>query len=310
MLKRYFLLAYLLVVALIAALGADMVTSYISAKLTMPVSLKPAQVSGAADRPTPMAPADYAIIAERNIFNANPPKEAPEPPKEPSPPVQQEIQATQLQLKLVGIAAGADDQAYAIIEDLTKRGTQALYQVGDTIQNVVIAEIRSTCVLFNRGGQYEVLCFQHDGVETKGPQSRQPPPPPVTSQSQDDGGIVRVDGATWRVNRELLMEQFGNFGNLSAQARFMPYAVQGQPQGFQLVRLVPGSFLQKIGLQNGDVLQRVNGLSINSAAEALQAFQQLQNEATVRLEVLRQSDKTVQPLSPTKCVNEKALLLT
>jgi len=157
---------------------------------------------------------------------------------------------------------------------------------------VVIAEIRPTCVLFDRGGQYEVLCFQHDGAETRGVQSRHPPSPPVASQSQSDGGIVRVDGATWRVNRELILEQLGDFGNLSAQARFMPYAVQGQPQGFQLVRLVPGSFLQKIGLQNGDVLQRVNGLSVNSPAEALQAFQQLQNEAKVRLEVLRQNRAT------------------
>jgi general secretion pathway protein C len=292
MLKRYFWLAHLLIVTLIAALGADMVKSYISARLTTPVSRKPAQVSGTPDRPTPTASADYAIIAERNIFNANPPKDAPEPPKEPPPPVNTEIQATQLQLKLVGTVAGANNQDYAIIEDLTRRGAQALYQVGDTIQNVVIAEIRPTCVLFDKGGQYESLCFQHDGAEAKGAQGRQPLPPPATSQSQGDGGIVRVDAATWRISRGLILEQFGNFGNLSAQARFMPYAVQGQPQGFQLVRLVPGSFLQKIGLQNGDVVQRVNGLSVNSPAEALQAFQQLQNEATVRLEVLRQNRAT------------------
>jgi general secretion pathway protein C len=50
--------------------------------------------------------------------------------------------------------------------------------------------------------------------------------------------------------------------------------------------------LQKIGLQAGDVIQKVNGLSLNSPAEALQAFQQLQNESTVRLELLRRNRST------------------
>jgi type II secretory pathway component PulC len=36
----------------------------------------------------------------------------------------------------------------------------------------------------------------------------------------------------------------------------------------------------------------VNGLTINSPAESLQAFQQLQNESTVRLEILRRNRAT------------------
>jgi type II secretory pathway component PulC len=51
----------------------------------------------------------------------------------------------------------------------------------------------------------------------------------------------------------------------------MPYMVQGQPQGFRLTTVVSGSLLQKIGLQAGDVLQKVNDLTINSPAEAMQA---------------------------------------
>jgi general secretion pathway protein C len=72
----------------------------------------------------------------------------------------------------------------------------------------------------------------------------------------------------------------------------MPYLVQGQPRGFRLTTIVPGSLLQKIGLQAGDVIQKVNGLTINSPAESLQAFQQLQNESTVRLEILRRNRAT------------------
>jgi general secretion pathway protein C len=288
MLKRYFWLVYVLLVTLIAMLGADMVKSYLSARLAAPRPLEPTQTSTTPQRPTQTAFADYQIISERHIFDANPPKEAPpEPEKEPAPVVPP-IQATQLQLKLVGTVAGVNNQYFAIIEDGSKRGAQAVYQIGDMVQNVLLAEIRHTCVLLDKGGQYESLCFQQEESEGAAGQTSALPPTEPTP-AEDDSGIVRVDAATWRLNRDMVLTQFGNFGNLSAQARGMPYIVQGQPRGFRLLRLVPGSFLQKIGLQAGDVIQKVNGLTMNSPAEALQAFQQLQNESTVRLELLRRN---------------------
>jgi general secretion pathway protein C len=85
------------------------------------------------------------------------------------------------------------------------------------------------------------------------------------------------------------MENFANLGALSTQARVVTHMVQGQMSGFRLTQLKPGSLLQQIGLQNGDVLQKVNGLDIHSPQEALQAYQQLQNEGTVRINILRQN---------------------
>jgi general secretion pathway protein C len=291
MLKRYFWLVYLLLVTLIAAVGADMVKSYISAKLVAPRALEPAQTSTTPQLPTPTAAADYQVIGARNLFDANPPKEAPpEGVKEPEP-VAQALQATQLQLKLVGTVAGVNKQYFAIIEDMSKRGVQAVYHIGDIVQNALIVEIRRMCVVLDKGGQYESLCFQQDETETT-PGQTSSLAPAQTAQEGDDNGITRIDEATWRLSRDMVLEQFGNFGNLSAQARGMPYLVQGQPRGFRLTTIVPGSLLQKIGLQAGDVIQKVNGLTINSPAEALQAFQQLQNESTVRLEILRRNRAT------------------
>ena len=114
-------------------------------------------------------------------------------------------------------------------------------------------------------------------------------------QAQSDTGstgIVRVDPGTWRVSREIILENFANVGSLSSQATVTPYMVRGQQQGFRLMQLKAGSVLQQIGLQNGDVLQKVNGLDIHSPQEALQAYQQLQTEATVRLNILRNNRQT------------------
>jgi general secretion pathway protein C len=236
---------------------------------------------------------DYAIIAKRNIFNANPPGETPAPSLPPPQVAQTEIEKTELELRLVGTVVEADNRRYAIIEDLKQRGVQALYQVGDAIQTALIAEIQPKCVVLDERGHYESLCFPQQDAE--GGQEGGPSSAALSSSTPQDvgdgSGIVRIDNATWQVSRET-MEQFSNLGALSSQARLMPYMVQGEPQGFRLTRLQQDSVLQKIGLQNGDVLQKVNGLSITSPDDALRAYQFLQQEGTVRLEILRSNRPT------------------
>jgi general secretion pathway protein C len=295
MLQRYFWVAYLVLVTLAAALAANMTVSYIGAKLTTPVAFEPELADQAPPQHTRLAQADYAIITERNIFNANPPSNDPKPVEVQPPPVApQPIQETQLQLKLAGTVVGAQRQYNAIIEDLTQRGSQALYQVGDAIQNARIAEILPKCVVFDKRGTYERLCFPQADPSSNG-QDRDTRTSsqlaPADSESEDED-IVQVDNATWRVSRDLMQEHFANPVTLSSQARVTPYIVQGERQGFRLSRLQPNSLLQRIGLQHGDVLQKVNGQGITSTGDVLQAYQQLQQAGTVRLEILRQNRPT------------------
>jgi general secretion pathway protein C len=291
MVQRYFWLAYLILITLAAALSANMATSYIGAKLSTPSVQEPTPNHTIAAPPTPVAPVDYAIIAKRNIFNAKPPGDTPAPPPTPPPPEPAEIQETELQLKLVGTVAGGDNQAFAIIEDLKQRGAQMVYRIGDAVQTALLVEIQAKCVVLDEGGRYESLCFPQQDVTDGGaaakPSSSALPPPPQTGED----GIVRIDNATWRVSRETI-EQFSNIGMLSTQARITPYMVQGQPQGFRLTRLKADSILQKIGLRNGDVLQKVNGLSVTSPEDTLRAYQQLQQGGTLRLEILRSNRPT------------------
>ena len=79
--KRYFWLLYLLLVTVAAALAAEIVNAYISAQLAAP--LKPTQTqasrtSGPLAQKAPLT--HYEVINKRNIFNATPPSDTPEPP--------------------------------------------------------------------------------------------------------------------------------------------------------------------------------------------------------------------------------------
>jgi general secretion pathway protein C len=299
MLKRYFWLAYLLLVTCAAVMTAGIAKGYVTMWLSAPSARPPARISGTtAPAVQRMALADYAIISERNLFNANPPSSDPAPAAEVKP-VEEVVQPTQRRLRLVGIVAGdLPPQQYAIIEDLERSGTQDIYQVGDVVQQAAIIDIRPDCVLLDTRRQHEKLCFDYD--EHTGDTNGRPAPPHGPGARGDsaaavdepgDGDVVRVDQGTWRVNRDLIMEQFADLGTLSRQVRVTPHSIQGKPSGFRLTRLRPG-LLRRIGLINGDVLQRVNGLDINSPEEALKAYQVIQSEPTVRLEILRRNSPT------------------
>lgn len=295
MLKRYFWLVYVILVTGAAVMAADITTAYLEMRLSQPTVRPPVR------HRTPGAPAanrmgltEYAVISGRNLFNGN-------PPSEQNPPVVKAVtvEPTQLRLRLIGVVAGISQrQQYAIIEDLQRGGEQDLYQIGDVVQQAAIIDIRSECVLLDTRRQQEKLCFDNDmAPSTNG--SGEPPArrrgsrsePDSSAEAAADGEIVRVDQGTWRVDRNLITDQFADLGTLSRQVRVVPHTIQGRPSGFRLTRLRPG-LLQRIGLLNGDVLQKVNGLDINSPEEALKAYQAVQSESTVRIEILRRNSPT------------------
>src|SRR5262245_10700431 len=292
-------LLYLLLVTVAAALAAGIVNAYISAQLAAPLQPTQTQASKTSGPLAQQAPlTHYEVINKRNIFNATPPSDTPEPPRavEPAPPPP-EVPATPLPLKLVGIMAGTKAQVprFAIIESTGNPPGQAVYQVGDSVQQVFIVDILPGCVVLDRGGEQQKLCFEKDaGTAPVAGAASRAAIPPSAPRPGDAGGadIVRVDPGTWQVRREKLLENFANVGSLSSQATVTPYFVQGQQLGFRLSQIRAGGVLQQMGLQEGDVLQKVNGLDIYTPQEALQAYQQLQTESTVRLSILRNNSPT------------------
>lgn len=302
--KRYFWLGYLLLLTAVAALSAGLVNAYFSARLSAPLPSAQTQARSAAGPLTQKEPlAHYEVINKRNIFNAKPPVNTPEPPRAPEPPPPPpEVPETPLQLKLIGTLADAlaTTKRFAILESTGNPPGQAVYQVGDVIQQAVLVEIRPGCVLLERNTRRQELCFQQDNSAAPAPPKPPPapraaaPPAPAAAPAGDaaNSGIVRVDTGTWRVGRELILEHFANVGSLASQATITPYFAQGQQLGFRLSQMRAGGVLQQIGLQEGDVLQKVNGLSIHTPQEALQAYQQLQSEPTVRLNILRNNSPT------------------
>ena len=69
----------------------------------------------------------------------------------------------------------------------------------------------------------------------------------------------------------------------------MPFFQDGKTVGFRVFAIKPGSVFEKIGLQNGDVVQRVNGVELTDPTKAISLFTELQNEGHIALDLQRNS---------------------
>ena len=74
-------------------------------------------------------------------------------------------------------------------------------------------------------------------------------------------------------------------------ARFIPNVVDGRQQGFILRELKPGGIYQSLGLQNEDILLRINEYDISTPDTALQAFIALRGLDRADLDIVRNGSK-------------------
>lgn len=186
-------------------------------------------------------------------------------------------------LKLLGVALGDRGGGSAIVEELSSK-RQLFFRLHDQIPDVgEISEIRRDGMVVRQGDQQELL-------ELAASQIEKPPVAAVTAGS----AVAPGPGIPVRtvLDRRDVEQAMGDLPKLLSQARAVPYLVNGAMNGFRLDSVAPASFYDKIGLKQGDVLQQVNGVDIRDPGTMLTLFQQLRNEKTVKLDVLRNNQRT------------------
>ena len=186
-------------------------------------------------------------------------------------------------LKLLGVVIGDREGISAIVEELSSK-RQLFFRLHDQIPDEgEISEIRRDGIVVRQGDQQELL-------ELAAAQVEKPPSAPVTAGA----AVAPVPGSPVRtvLDRREVEQAMGDLPKLLSQARAVPYVINGAMNGFRLDFIAPSSFYEKIGLKYGDVLQQVNGVDIRDPATMLTLFQQLRNEKTVKLDVLRNNQRT------------------
>jgi general secretion pathway protein C len=261
--------ALLALIAYLAALGVSA-----AVRVTLEdVPLPPPAPTRAEQAPAP-ALADYAVIAERDIFN---------PPHDGGPAP---APGGGTALRLWGVAFQGRE-ARAVIED-TATHRQDLYRVGDHLGGARIAAIDWDRVTLERGGAETTL-------DLLPPPRAAPAPPgaaegaeaPPRVQPRRDERIRRTGEDAYLVDRRELAGAVDNLSGLLTQLRSVAEVRDGRPAGFRLFQIREGSLFQRLGLRDGDVVQRVNGRPIEDPAALLGFLNRLQTEPRVALDIVR-----------------------
>ena len=186
-------------------------------------------------------------------------------------------------LKLLGVVVGDRGGVSAIVEELMNR-RQAFYRLHDEIPDIgEIIDIRNEGIVVQQGGQQELLELAIG----------QPDKPPVSQTAASVPGKSVPAGSLHKaLDRREVEQAMNDLPKLLSQARAVPYLVNGALNGFRLDYVAPASFYEKIGLRYGDVLKQVNGVEIKDPGTMMALFQQLRNEQSVKLNVLRNNQPT------------------
>lgn len=198
---------------------------------------------------------------------------------------------TLLNLRLVGTTVWGEKSS-VIIEDLTK-GTQGFYRLRDTIKGFRITKISKDSATLTKKDQELVLKLAKGGALLQ------------------SGEFVRkVDKDSWMLSADKLTDMVSNIDQYAGQVIAFQHRENGKPAGFLIRHLKQGNDFEKMGIENGDIIKKVNDLEVNDLSDVLKAVYQLGNDTTFHVEVERNSqtkmlnynlDKSVNPLVPVIC---------
>jgi general secretion pathway protein C len=261
--RRGLELALLVLVSALAAIG-------VNAALEGAADLPPPAEAPAAVSP-PTEPLDaWTPIVARDVFNSG-----------ASAPA-----AAAARLRLVGVGFQGGE-ARAAIEDLASHH-QELVRTGDTVGDARVGTI---------AWDHVVLATPHGETTLELAPRRSDESPadadaaPAAAPRAPAGATVRQIAANAFVVDRRELEGVEGMSGLMTQLRAVAEVEDGHPAGFRLFQITDGSLFRRLGLENGDVVQRVNGQAVADPATLLGFIQRLRTEPRVALDIRRGGER-------------------
>ena len=198
-------------------------------------------------------------------------------------------------LRATLVADGAPEWSLAVMLNNATRETQ-VYSINEgqnkIAEDAILVAVRSREVVVRRRDHFERCLGEGEGAAAP---PMIPAPAPVASAGDDPASLVPGDmtGVTkfsetdYKVERTELDKTLANLNEVATQARIVPSFRNGAPNGFKLFSIRPGSIYAKIGLQNGDVIQKINGFEMNSPDRALEVYTKLRDATNLTIELQR-----------------------
>ncbi len=186
----------------------------------------------------------------------------------------------QLGIALVGTIAGSRAVSRAIIKDL-KTGSVGLYQIGDTVATATIENIEKECVVLSSRGSIRTLCL---GTEDKSTGSRAVRSLPKLQTNQD----IAESPPAYAASPSAASQSSGSDIESALSAVVIePHRTNDNVDGLKISGLDDAPLAKALGLQDGDVIQVVNGQSVKSKQQAFQILKKAQAQDSISVKLMR-----------------------
>lgn len=270
-------------VALIGYVVADLGTLYVRDRMLPSQPPPPRRVTHSA--PKYQDRRAYDVVLSRNIFNSDLKIADPigaaqnSQQREDGPPV-----PSQLPLQLMGTIVHVNPLRSIATVNLKNKNELMPFKVGQVIPEnlATVTKIERNKIIFRNSAsqRLEFLEMKEDVKINFGKSSG-----PVTKQV---GEVMQKSDTEFELKRGDINRLTGNLPELLQQARAVPnIGPNGQPNGFRIMDIQPGSIYERLGLKRGDVIKGVNGDAVDSPAKAMELYNQLRTSPRITLQIER-----------------------
>jgi len=172
-------------------------------------------------------------------------------------------------VKLLGTVTGA--LPYAVFLDIGSNKQEIYRLKSDVGAGWLVSEIEKNKVVLINGDKKEVLEVKFIEREPKA----------------EVGAGLKPASTGIRLDPRDVEGALSDLNKVMTQARVVPNMVEGKTSGYRIFNIAPASIYTKLGLQNNDVVERVNGVEIKSPDALYQLFHQIKNERKIALDFNR-----------------------
>ena len=280
--------------ALCCFLSAGLANAWIAEWLTARPSAAPARRVSAAE--PARAWSDRQTILDRNLFQVS--TLVPEKPVEAEPALtDEELEATGLPLKLLGtISANDQAAAWAAVEDQQSHKKIIVRVDQRLLDKATVLRIERRRIVLQNGAKREELALDADeavpggGIRQASAQPARAPAPPAANDLRER--VKRLSEGNFQVQRDDVEEAVRNPAALFSEARILPKYDNGSMVGVQLSSIKPGSLFEEIGIQNGDTVTQVNGITVTSPQDSAALLKELTSASEFQVNVLGADGQT------------------
>jgi type II secretory pathway component PulC len=196
-----------------------------------------------------------------------------------------------LPFRLVGTIVDEKGPSFALLENASTKA-QDLYRVGDRIGDSRIDRIEQNNVFVSTLGVRQVLTLVLGPLESKAGTAVAVEPPAPAQFGGQNGEMLRVVSNTERqINTRASGSSMDQAAKLLGKMKLKPHATDGASDGLCVSGLGDSVMAQLSGLQDGDVIQSINGHPVPNQRKAAQVLQKARRLGAAQLELKRGQEK-------------------